>query len=108
MAAYHAAHPEVLRTKSAGYRARARAAEGHFTSVEWCALVARCDGKCAYCGEVGPLEADHRTPLSRGGTNYIDNILPACRRCNGKKAQRTEAEFRARLATEGDPKTPIE
>jgi 5-methylcytosine-specific restriction endonuclease McrA len=100
MAAYHAAHPEVLRAKSNAYRARARAAEGQFTSAEWLALVARYRGKCAYCGEAGPLQVDHRTPLSRGGTNSIENVLPACRSCNGMKHRLTEDEFRARLAAE--------
>jgi len=105
MAAYHKAHPEVLRAKGNAYRARARAAEGQFTSAEWTALVTRYDGKCAYRGEVGPIQVDHRTPLSRGGANSIDNILPACRKCNTEKGQLTEAEFRARLAAEqGQPR----
>jgi hypothetical protein len=39
--------------------------------------------------------------LARGGTNYIENILPACRRCNTRKRLLTEEEFRARLAAEG-------
>jgi 5-methylcytosine-specific restriction endonuclease McrA len=98
MAAYHRAHPEVLRAKSHAYRARSRAAEGKFTSAEWRALVESYDGKCAYRGEAGPLEVDHRTPLSRGGANSIDNVLPACGICNREKGRLTEAEFRARLA----------
>jgi 5-methylcytosine-specific restriction endonuclease McrA len=49
---------------------------------------------------MGPLQVDHRTPLARGGANMIDNILPACSRCNLKKRLMTEAEFRARLASE--------
>jgi 5-methylcytosine-specific restriction endonuclease McrA len=36
----------------------------------------------------------------RGGTNFIDNILPACRGCNARKHTMTEEEFRARLAVE--------
>lgn len=100
MAAYHGAHPEVLRAKSNAYRARARAAAGRFTSAEWLALVESYDGRCAYCGVAAPLEVDHRVPLSRGGTNAIDNVLPACRSCNGAKHRLTEAEFRARLAAE--------
>jgi 5-methylcytosine-specific restriction endonuclease McrA len=100
MAAYHKAHPEVLRAKSNAYRARARAAEGQFTSAEWRALVESYGSKCAYRGEVGPVQVDHRTPLTRGGANSIDNILPACRKCNTEKGQLTEAEFRARLAAE--------
>jgi len=101
MAAYHRAHPEVLRAKSNAYRARARAAEGRFTSEEWLAVVKDHGGRSAYCGGAGPLQVDHRTPLSRGGTNSIDNVLPACGGCNAKKGQSTEAEFRARSAVRG-------
>ena len=108
MAAYHKAHPGVLRAKSSAYRARARAAEGHFTSAEWRALVDSYDGRCAYRGEAGPLQVDHRIPLSRGGTNAIDNVLPACRTCNTQKGQMTETEFRARLDAERRAATPIE
>jgi 5-methylcytosine-specific restriction endonuclease McrA len=100
MVVYNRAHPEVRRAKSNAYRARARQAEGHFTSAEWRGLVESHDGKCAYCLLVAPLEVDHRIPLKRGGTNWIANILPACGPCNRKKGQLTEAEFRARLAAE--------
>jgi 5-methylcytosine-specific restriction endonuclease McrA len=108
MAAYHKTHPEVLRVKSNAYRARARAAEGQFTSVEWRSLVESYGGKCAYRGETGPVQVDHRTPLTRGGKNSIDNVLPACGRCNREKGQLTEAEFRARLATGLVSAPPVE
>jgi 5-methylcytosine-specific restriction endonuclease McrA len=100
MAAYHAAHPEYRRAKDHAYRARRIAAEGSFTAAEWLELVARWGNVCAYDGAPGPLEPDHRTPLFRGGSNFIDNILPACRSCNGRKHTMTEKEFRARLAAE--------
>ena len=106
MAAYHKAHPEVLRAKSNAYRARARAAEGQFTSAKWRALVESYGGSCAYRGEAGPVQVDHRTPLTRGGRNSIDNILPACRKCNTEKGQLTEEEFRARLAAASVAVTP--
>lgn len=99
-AAYHRAHPEVGLARSHNYRARRRAAEGHLSPREWLDLVAQYDGRCAYCGGSGPLEADHRVPLARGGTNLIDNILPACRPCNARQHLLTESEFRARLAAE--------
>lgn len=100
MAVYNRAHPEVRRAKGNAYRARAREAEGHFTSVEWRGMVESHGGRCAYCGVVAPLEVDHRIPLKRGGSNWIANILPACGPCNRRKGQLTEAEFRARLDTE--------
>jgi 5-methylcytosine-specific restriction endonuclease McrA len=99
-AEYHRAHPEVGRARSENYRARKRAAEGSFTAAEWLALVEQWGGRCAYCGAEGPLQSEHRTPLDRGGTNFIANILPACGRCNTKKHRMTEEEFRARLASE--------
>ena len=99
-AAYLASHPEVKRAKEQAYRARKIAAPGSFTGAEWLELVARWGNVCAYRGEPGPLEPDHRLPLTRGGTNFIENILPACRNCNAQKHTMTEEEFRARLAVE--------
>src|SRR5688572_18326170 len=99
-AAYLARHPEVKRAKEQAYRARRIAAPGSFTGAQWLELVARWGNVCAYRGEPGPLEPDHRVPLTRGGTNFIDNILPACRSCNARKHTMTEEEFRARLALE--------
>lgn len=50
-------------------------------------------GCCVYCGISGPLTVDHATPLCRGGSNGIKNIVPACFACNSAKANRTAAEF---------------
>jgi hypothetical protein len=33
-----------------------------------------------------PFEVDHFTPLSRGGTKELDNLVLACRACNAFKA----------------------
>lgn len=74
---------------------RRRAAGGQcFSSAEWLALLARHGGNCAYCGSKILVEIDHRIPLSRGGSNLIENILPACRRCNRPKGTMTEEESR--------------
>jgi 5-methylcytosine-specific restriction endonuclease McrA len=80
---------------------RSRAAGGQsFTAAEWLALLAHHGGACAYCGSKLMMEIDHRTPLGRGGSNLIENILPACRRCNRRKHLMTEEEFRAFLQHE--------
>ena len=102
IAAYHRANPAVVRAKSQKHRALRLAADGAFTPEEWKLLVLEYDAHCAYCGEFAPLEPDHRVALSRGGSNAIENILPACHRCNARKHQATEAVFRARLAAEKD------
>jgi len=43
---------------------------------------------CQYCGACGPnveLEVDHVIPVSRGGTDDIDNLKTACFKCNRGK-----------------------
>jgi 5-methylcytosine-specific restriction endonuclease McrA len=72
----------------------------HFTFAEWEALLKQYEGRCAYCGSTERIEADHRIPICRGGSNDIGNILPACRSCNRRKHRKTEDEFRALLERE--------
>lgn len=99
-AAYHAANPEVRRTASQRRRFREANAAGSYTTKEWLALLDAFDRQCGYCGASGPLHADHRVPLARGGTNFIGNIIPACVTCNLRKAKLTDEEFLARLRRE--------
>ena len=84
----------------AGNQRRAASAGEHFTFKQWAALLTEHAGHCAYCGSMERIEADHRTPLCRGGSNLIENILPACRHCNRRKHRKTEEEFRALLQEE--------
>lgn len=90
-------HPDAVRL----YGQRRRGATDKtdsFSREEWLAVVASWQHRCAYCGREAPLTADHGLPLSRGGRNTIDNILPACGRCNSQKNTKTEDEFRLLLA----------
>jgi 5-methylcytosine-specific restriction endonuclease McrA len=49
---------------------------------------------CAYCGDQDtPLEIEHITPRTRGGSNRISNLTLACRTCNQAKGSQTAAEF---------------
>ncbi len=94
--AYASAHPEVRRVKA--HRRRTRlAADPGFTAREWRALIEAYDRRCAYCRRTKPLQVEHRIPVARGGKNTIDNIVPACQRCNARKHLLTDVEFRARL-----------
>lgn len=88
--------------RAAGIKRRAASQGQHFTAQEWLALVEQHGSCCAYCETPSDrLEADHRVPLCRGGSNLIENILPACITCNRRKHRKTEQEFRALLAAEG-------
>lgn len=41
---------------------------------------------CQYCGRSGvELEVDHITPVSKGGTNDMDNLITSCKDCNRGK-----------------------
>ena len=89
-------YPEQRRAISQRRRAREMGASGNFLLAEWRALLVSYDHRCGYCGDGGPMQADHRVPLSRGGTHAITNIIPACGPCNREKATMTEMEFRRR------------
>ncbi len=65
---------------------------GEFKPEEWKELVERVKGFCPCCKDhLGgdKLTVDHIVPLSKGGSNYIDNIQPLCLRCNIIKRDKT-------------------
>lgn len=52
--------------------------------------------RCRYCKvalTAKTCEGDHRIPISRGGLNCASNIVPACRKCNVSKLNKTEREY---------------
>ena len=49
---------------------------------------------CVYCKAQGvPLQVEHMTPKSRGGSDRVSNLTLACGKCNLKKGTQTAAEF---------------
>lgn len=52
---------------------------------------------CAYCSKKSQ-GVDHVVPIRRGGSNFIDNLLPCCFSCNSKKRNQTLEEWRMDLA----------
>jgi HNH endonuclease len=63
---------------------------------EWLDKFHDCERQCHYCQAPLTIETatkDHLTPTCRGGSDGIENIVPACLACNQMKAWRTEAEF---------------
>ena len=77
------------------YRRRAvtRGASGAHTLAEWVDVLLRYGGRCAYCGASGDMTKDHIIPISRGGSDCIDNIVPACLSCNASKGPKTIGEW---------------
>ncbi len=57
-------------------------------------LLEKWNRKCAYCAKTDtPLEIEHITPKSIGGSNRISNLTLACRPCNHAKGNKTAEEF---------------
>lgn len=57
--------------------------------------------KCAYCGKQLPDNyhgVEHVIPVSRGGTNDIENLLPTCVVCNSMKYVNNIPRFRYLLS----------
>ena len=70
-------------------RARLREIINTLTSEEWLDILTQHNFKCAYCGKelINSFDTtrDHIIPISKGGNNTKENIVPSCRSCNSKK-----------------------
>ena len=52
--------------------------------------------KCFYCGEVlknKKATMDHLYPQNMGGPTLVDNLVPACSKCNSEKSNLTLEEY---------------
>lgn len=78
-------HRKIVRS----HRMRVKPRKDSYTRLEWEQLCARYNHRCLCCGEQKPLTADHVMPLSRGGSNTIDNLQPLCLLCNDRKHTKT-------------------
>lgn len=66
-------------------------------------LIERDGMLCHYCGQElswdnssyrpDGLSVDHIIPLKKGGSSRMENLVLACRRCNGKKSTKDYDEF---------------
>lgn len=84
-------------------------------------ILERDGWRCRYCGSdfsglarperLALLSVDHVLPVCRGGSDEPENMVAACLRCNGMKAERTVEEWRAgvpRRFCVGDPFSVVE
>lgn len=75
------------------WNAKKLGAIGSFTVEEYELKLKEFNYKCGYCLDGNAYTIDHIKPLSKKGTNFIDNIMPACLRCNGQKRDYTIEEW---------------
>lgn len=91
--------PERFRIYQHNRRAREAGNGGSFTVDELQTLLDVQEALCFYCGRLLfesfdlTFHIEHKVPISRGGTNYIENIALSCVECNLKKHTKTAEEF---------------
>lgn len=72
-------------------RNKIKSSTENFTLQQWLDLKIQYKNTCLRCNKQEPeiqLTPDHILPLSKGGSNSIDNIQPLCLSCNIQKHTR--------------------
>lgn len=99
--AWKKANPIAVRVMSNRRRALKAGNGGSHTAEQWMALCRLELWQCFYCATVLDVKTavqEHKTPLSRGGSDDIDNIAISCSLCNWRKGTQTDREFMAQRA----------
>lgn len=78
----------TLRATNARIGRERRAAIAASEGVPADVVAALLEQPCAYCWAPAS-ELDHVVPFSAGGRHDIDNVVPACRSCNARKANKS-------------------
>lgn len=77
------------------YHSKRKASSGSHTSREWEGRKALYGYRCAYCHKkLTRLTKDHIVPISKGGTDFIYNIVPSCKHCNLTKHTKDLLDWR--------------
>lgn len=83
-------NPDKVRAKTLRHLALKNNAEGNHTESDVSLLYSEQEGRCAYCGITlhSNYHVDHIHPLSKGGSNWPDNLAITCGYCNDSKADK--------------------
>lgn len=68
-----------------------------FTESQKIQVLSKTNCRCSYCGiELYKVKfhVEHLIPLSKGGTNDMENLLPSCSTCNIRKTNNDIERFR--------------
>lgn len=95
-------------TPRARRRLREQSAPGSHNDKQWNARIEFQNSLCFWCFKllrnsenIFTGTKEHLIPLSRGGNDYIENIVAACWPCNREKGTKTATEYVAYLGTRG-------
>ena len=98
--AKHTAEYDKKNPKNAKARAMRRkklinAASGIISNSDLKKIRNTLSDSCRYCNEPlnGKGDIEHLTPISRGGSNNLNNITLSCSKCNLAKTKKTHNEF---------------
>lgn len=97
---YGQEHHDGVLERSRKSRAIAFGKHEHFTEEEFREKASQYGNKCFYCGiELNEtnITRDHYIPLTLGGGDTIDNIVPCCNNCNSKKRNMLPSEYIMKL-----------
>ncbi len=98
---WRAKNKELTNFYTKNYSYRKKGAEGAHTFEEYAKKLDRLGGLCFYCRINRAGTKDHIIPLSKGGSNYIDNIVPSCVNCNSSKRDKLISEWKPNLIVAG-------
>lgn len=63
----------------------------HHTRSQAIQFINSKNGKCELCSDASSPSIDHIIPISKGGSDSLENIRVLCIRCNSKKGNKWQA-----------------